>query len=92
MKKNVLMVGWLMAMMGGMEMQGQEPPRVYSVENTGSGFVAPVMPAATELPEVHDLPDALAWADGSGRVSTFAEWERRRNEIAAQIQHYGIGT
>ncbi len=66
-------------------------PRVYQQENTGSHFMTPIMPQAADLPVVRDLPDALAWADGSGRVETFADWERRRNEIAAQIQHYGIG-
>ena len=66
-------------------------PRVYQQENTGSHFMTPIMPQAADLPVVRDLPDALAWADGSGKVETFADWERRRNEIAAQIQHYGIG-
>ncbi|MBR1389231.1 MAG: hypothetical protein IJ569_06400 [Prevotella sp.] len=67
-------------------------PQVYTEENTGRQFPAPVMPEASALPVIKDLPDALAWSNGSGRVVTFQEWERRRNEIAAQIQHYGIGT
>lgn len=53
--------------------------------------MTPLMPQASDLPVIKDLPDALAWADGSGRVENFGDWERRRNEIAAQIQHYGIG-
>lgn len=67
-------------------------PLTYSVENSGSSFVPPSMPAANELPIVRELPDPLAWHDGSGSVTSFADWERRRNEIAALIQHYGIGT
>ncbi len=69
-----------------------QPPQVYTKENTGSHFKVPAMLAPDALPIIHDLPDALAWADGSGRVSRFTDWEKRRNEIAAQIQHYGIGT
>ena len=66
-------------------------PLVYSVENTGSGFAAPVMPTVETLPAIRELPDPLAWAGGSGRVTQFADWARRRSEIAHQIQHYGIG-
>lgn len=66
-------------------------PRVYEQENTGLRYAPPAMPPASELPVVRDLPDPLAWADGSGRVTRFADWERRRSEIGALIQHYGIG-
>jgi hypothetical protein len=61
-------------------------PQVYDVENTGAHFAKPALPPASELPSIKTLPDAL-----SG-VNSFADWEQRRNEIAAQIQHYGIGT
>ena len=71
--------------------QEPQPPRVYQQENTGAHFPVPVMADPSQLPEVRQLPDPLAWADGSGRVTTFADWERRRNEIGAMIQHYGIG-
>ena len=67
-------------------------PRVYAEENTGRQYAVPVMPAPADLPVIHDLPDPLLWADGSGRVTQFSDWARRRNEIAAMIQHYGIGT
>lgn len=68
-----------------------ELPLAYEQENTGAHFPAPVMPAPEALPVIKQLPDPLAWSNGSGRVANFADWERRRNEIAAQIQHYGIG-
>ena len=66
-------------------------PLVYSAEHTGSNFALPSMPGYDDLPEVRNLPDPLEWSNGSGRVATFAEWSRRRAEIAAEIQHYGIG-
>ena len=66
-------------------------PLVYTEENTGKHFPAPDMPAASNLPVIKELPDPLAWQDGSGQVTKFKDWERRRNEISALIQHYGIG-
>jgi hypothetical protein len=60
-------------------------PLVYEQENTGRHFDKPVLPSPEQLPVIHELPDAL---EG---VKRFADWERRRNVIAAQIQHYGIG-
>ena len=66
-------------------------PLVYSAEHTGSNYALPSMPGYDDLPEVRNLPDPLEWSNGSGRVATFAEWSRRRAEIAAEIQHYGIG-
>ena len=62
-----------------------QPPFVYDRENTGAHFPKPAMPGYDDLPEIRTLPNAL---EG---VSSFADWERRRNVIGAQIQHYGIG-
>ena len=67
-------------------------PLVYKVENTGAGLPAPVLPSFDELPEVRSLTDPLAWSDGSGRVSSFDQWKKRRAEISQEIQHYEIGT
>ena len=66
-------------------------PLVYQEEHTGRNFAPPVMPGYDQLPECRELPDPLAWSNGQGKVSQFSEWERRRSEIAAEIQHYGIG-
>jgi len=66
-------------------------PLVYDVEHTGKGLPAPPLPAADELPVIRELPDPLAWSDGSGRVKNFGDWRRRRHEIGCEIQHYGIG-
>ena len=67
-------------------------PLVYDQENTGAKFSAPVMPPASELPVINTLTDPLQWSNGRGRALKFKQWERRRNEIAAEIQHYEIGT
>ena len=60
-------------------------PFVYEQENMGAHFPKLEMPAPSELPVIRDLPNALAGVNG------FGDWEKKRNEIAAQIQHYGIG-
>ena len=60
-------------------------PLAYDRENTGSHFPKPDLPDVAQLKECRELPDAL---EG---VASFADWERRRNVISAQIQHYGIG-
>lgn len=70
---------------------GGDPPLVYSVENTGARFPLPVLPAIEDLPTVAPLTDPLMWSDGSGRVTKFEEWARRRAEIKAEIEHYEIG-
>ena len=67
-------------------------PLVYSVENTGSKFRQPAMPSWDDLPIIKELPNPLSWSNGKGEVKSFKQWEKRRNEIAAEIQHYGIGT
>ena len=69
----------------------KELPLVYDSENTGAGLEAPAMPSMDVLPVVSTLPDPLEWSDGSGRVKRFSEWERRRNEIFAELQHYEVG-
>jgi hypothetical protein len=66
-------------------------PLVYDVENSGKHFTEPTMAPVSELPTIKELPDPLTWHNGSGKVTKFKDWERRRNEISAMIQHYGIG-
>lgn len=60
-------------------------PQVYDQENTGSRFALKKFKAPEKLPVIRELPNAL---EG---VSSFEDWERRRNEIGSLIQHYGIG-
>ncbi|MCD0462424.1 endo-1,4-beta-xylanase [Roseiconus lacunae] len=66
-------------------------PLVYKVEHTGEAYPAPVLPEFDELPVVRPLPDPFAWSDGSGRSTAFKDWSRRRSEIKAEIERYGIG-
>lgn len=76
----------IMGLMGLFACQSDKPvPLVYEVENTGAGYAVPVMPTVADLPVIHELPDALEGVDD------FSDWSRRRSEIAAMIQHYGIG-
>ena len=69
----------------------QERPLVFGVEHTGAGFPKPDLPDIENLPSVRPLPDPFAWSDGSGRSTRFRDWARRRSEIKAEIEHYGIG-
>ena len=67
-------------------------PLVYHVENTGASYTPPLLPPMNQLPVVDPLPDPFMWSDGSGRSVNFNDWERRRNEIRAEIENYEIGT
>ena len=69
----------------------QELPLVYGEEHTGAKFPDPTLPTIQELPFVRPLTDPFAWSDGSGRSTKFSDWGRRRAEIKAEIEHYGIG-
>ncbi|MCS7470009.1 endo-1,4-beta-xylanase [Stieleria sp. ICT_E10.1] len=70
----------------------QDIPLVYEVEQTGSDLPKTVLPDFDQLPIVRPLPDPFAWSDGSGRSAEFKDWARRRSEIKAEIERYGIGT
>jgi hypothetical protein len=65
-------------------------PLVYNVENTGANYATPVFPSFGQLPIIRPLPDPFRFADGT-RDTSFASWERRRNEIKAAIEKYEIG-
>jgi hypothetical protein len=77
--------------LAAVDADAQEVPRVYDVEHTGANFPEPVLPVFEKLPIVRPLPDPFAWSDGSGRSTEFKDWGRRRAEIKAEIEHYGIG-
>lgn len=66
-------------------------PLVYDKECMNDNYQIPEMPSIDKLPEIATLPDPFAWADGSGRSTDFKDWERRRFEIACQLQHYELG-
>ena len=62
-------------------------PLVYNKENTGAAFVPPPLPTLSELPVIDPLTDPFMWSDNSGRSTNFSDWERRRNEIKAEIEN-----
>ncbi|MDH6304683.1 hypothetical protein M2459_001419 [Parabacteroides sp. PF5-5] len=66
-------------------------PLVYNHENTANSYSRLDMLPMDELPEIYTLPDPFAWADGSGKSTSFKDWERHRSEIIQQLQHYELG-
>ncbi|MBO9681981.1 MAG: hypothetical protein J7502_04835 [Flavisolibacter sp.] len=68
-----------------------QPPLVYSKENTGTHFAIPPLRDLDQLPVIDPLPDPFMWSNGKGRSTKFSDWEKRRNEIKAEIEHYEIG-
>ena len=69
----------------------KEIPLVFDQENTASSYPAPDMPGINELPVVETLPDPFLFSDGKRKVEKYSQWERRRAEIMAELQHYEIG-
>ncbi|MCM1489249.1 MAG: hypothetical protein NC095_00255 [Muribaculum sp.] len=68
-----------------------DPPFVYNQENTAIDLPAINFPDIDRLPAIPLLPDPFEWADGSGRSTDFADWERHRSEIIQRLQHYETG-
>lgn len=68
-----------------------QPPRVYTSENTGSGFPVPILPSLSNLPTIDPLTDPFMRSDNSSRSTLFSNWALRRNEIKHEIEHYEIG-
>ncbi len=79
------MMVMMMSTMIGMPAWTQSIPLVYDVENTGRQYAAPLMPEPNQLPIIQELPNALE------DVNSFADWSKRRSDMAHMIQHYGIG-
>jgi hypothetical protein len=65
-------------------------PRVYSAQNTGARFPRPHLPSFGRLPIIRPLPDPFRFFSGQ-RNTSFASWERHRNQIMAAIEKYEIG-
>jgi hypothetical protein len=55
------------------------PPLVYTVENTGASFPAPVLPDFAHAPISRQLPDPFVFANGT-RDTTWTSEEQHRNE------------
>ena len=65
-------------------------PKFYDKENTSEGYPVPEMKSFDELPSIETLPDPFTFDDGK-KVRNFSQWEKRRAELIAQLQHYEIG-
>lgn len=65
-------------------------PLVYPVRDTAAYLQAPDFPSFARLPIVRPLPDPFQFADG-WRDTSFASWERHRNDYMAAIEKYEIG-
>ncbi|WP_116106339.1 T9SS type A sorting domain-containing protein [Lewinella sp. IMCC34191] len=81
----------LVALLSVGTLQSQDVPLVYDQENTGADCPDPTLPALEDLPVVEPLTDPFLSSDGTTRDLIFANWECRRNEIRAEIEHYEIG-
>lgn len=68
-----------------------QPPLVYTVENSGNNYKIPALLPLQSLPVIDPLTDPFLQSDGKKRSTKFSDWERRRNEIGAEVQHYEIG-
>ena len=71
--------------------QGQQPPLVYPVENTGANLPAPVLPDFAHSPINRQLPDPFVFFNGT-RDTTWAAFEQHRNEWMQAIYKNEIGT
>ena len=82
--KSIIKLLLAMAPLSGMADE-PEVPLVFKAENTFALYKKPALPPADKLPIIRELPDPLKG------VKKYKDWGKRRAEIAAQIQHYGIG-
>jgi len=96
--KTCCFIAAFVAVMVGMPFSSMaQIPLVYAIENTGTNYPAPPLPTLANCPFIQPLPDPFNWANdprdfGGTRSTNFADWEHHRNEIAAQIENYEIGT
>lgn len=82
--KSIIKLLLAMAPLSGMADE-PEVPLVFKAENTFALYKKPALPPVDKLPIIRELPDPLKG------VKKYKDWGKRRSEIAAQIQHYGIG-
>lgn len=66
-------------------------PLVYDKENTGAKFPAPAFPTIADSDPQELLPNPFLFAGNGKEIKNFKQWEKRRNEIMAMVQHYEVG-
>jgi hypothetical protein len=91
MKRQIILLTFLLSTLLYLDLSAQKLPLVYGVENTGTDYPKSLLLTIDQLPYIYALPDPFAWADGRGRISSIYDWRYRRTEIGAQIQNYEIG-
>lgn len=89
--KNIILLILLLSPFLIVDLYSQPIPLVYNVENTGANCAKPILPTFDKLPNIPPLTDPFEWSNGKGRSTKFEDWQCRRAEIAAEIQHYEIG-
>ena len=62
----------------------RQAPLVFNQENTGR-YAERVTPYEQLVPQ-QELRNPLVWNNGKGSVKNLKQWEKRRNEISANIQ------
>ena len=60
------------------------------VEDHRAECTIPSMPAAASLEDIATLPDPFTMMDGTP-VTTRAQWQCRREELGAMLEHYELG-
>jgi hypothetical protein len=91
MRMQTILLTFLLIALVAVNSLAQDIPLVYDVENMGTTCPVPSFPTRTDAPTIEPLTDPFEWSDGSGRSTSFEDWECRRNEIGAELQHYEIG-
>lgn len=90
-KRNMRNIVLSLALFAAVTASAQNIPLVYDVENTGAGYEEPKYLPFEKLPMQKELKNPLQFVSGKKTVKKFADWSKRRAEIANLIQHYEIG-
>ena len=85
------LVAMLLLCAANPQAQGQTPPLVYTVENTGASIPAPVIPDFAHSPINRQLPDPFVFFEGT-RDTSWGAFEQHRNEWMQAIYKNEIGT
>ncbi|HVX85687.1 MAG TPA: hypothetical protein VH253_12975 [Phycisphaerae bacterium] len=75
--------------------KSKELPTVFSEENSGANLPQPkAFPTMESATVIKPFPDPFAYMSdplGKTRSTSYADWEKHRQEMMAMIEHYEIG-
>ncbi len=91
MKTRILLSLLILSSVGTFAQKMKPMPLVFRVENSGADTKKPKLLPFDQLPVVESLPDPFRWADSQRQITKKKDWEKRRAEIAEEIQNYEIG-